>query len=713
MALTKIKTGGIADNAITNAKMADDAIDSADFADASIDNVHVATGLDAVKLADGTVTNAEFQYINTLSSNAQTQISAKSPTAGNASLVTVGTIGTGVWNAGAVTSSGTVTGVAGTFSGVLTANANLYLGSGSYIYQQGSKVIEMWTSGSNYIYKSYHDKVTFPDCTLGFGIGTDSPVVPLDLGVTTANSQVFHLRTNSNSKIGFGVLSGYGMFQYAPSDVVATAPLFQWGTMSMSDGSTFAPKLTLQTNGKVGIGNSAPATTLDVNGAVTIDTSATDEKLMLKGSTAPYIRWYENTTAKAYIQWHPDGYLNFENQEASTIYKMGTAHVFTGGNVGIGETSPDHQLHITSGTASNPVLKIENTTAHSGNVTNGGILEFKSTDTNGSIPDNNVLGEIQFMGHHKDSPYTEYLYAKVQGVAFDPGNAYGDLRFFTRANTSDFPERMRITHEGKVGIGATAPAAKLDIQSGSGITILFGADVNAITRTDNTRKFARIGAVNFSTDESPVGIMTYDCQADDDARIIIGGGDSQMNAATSISFYTSANATTNTGTVRMTIASDGSITHQGAGGAIKTDSDGSTLSFSKDATNTITSTGNSSVIHIIAESNGVSLANSGTSWGSLSDERLKENWSYFDNALDKINTLTKIGTYNPIDRETKKVDEDCVLTGLSADEIKKILPTAITEDEEGYKILQYQDVFVLMLKSIQELSAKVEALENA
>ena len=42
MALTKIKTGGIADNAITNAKIADDAIDSPDLADGSIDNVHLA-----------------------------------------------------------------------------------------------------------------------------------------------------------------------------------------------------------------------------------------------------------------------------------------------------------------------------------------------------------------------------------------------------------------------------------------------------------------------------------------------------------------------------------------------------------------------------------------------------------------------------------------------------------------------------------------------
>ena len=40
-------------------------------------NANIAAGVDAVKLADGTVTNAELQYINTLSSNAQTQIDTK------------------------------------------------------------------------------------------------------------------------------------------------------------------------------------------------------------------------------------------------------------------------------------------------------------------------------------------------------------------------------------------------------------------------------------------------------------------------------------------------------------------------------------------------------------------------------------------------------------------------------------------------------------
>jgi len=46
----------------------------------AVTNVKVATGIDAVKLADGSVTNAELQYINSLSSNAQTQIAAKQAT---------------------------------------------------------------------------------------------------------------------------------------------------------------------------------------------------------------------------------------------------------------------------------------------------------------------------------------------------------------------------------------------------------------------------------------------------------------------------------------------------------------------------------------------------------------------------------------------------------------------------------------------------------
>ena len=61
MALTKIKTSGIADNAITNAKMADDAIDSADFADGSIDLAHMSVNsIDSDQYVDGSIDNVHL-----------------------------------------------------------------------------------------------------------------------------------------------------------------------------------------------------------------------------------------------------------------------------------------------------------------------------------------------------------------------------------------------------------------------------------------------------------------------------------------------------------------------------------------------------------------------------------------------------------------------------------------------------------------------------
>jgi len=62
----------IAAGAIDLAHMSVNSIDSDQYVDLSIDNAHVATGLDAVKIANGSVTNAEFQYIGGLTSAAAT-----------------------------------------------------------------------------------------------------------------------------------------------------------------------------------------------------------------------------------------------------------------------------------------------------------------------------------------------------------------------------------------------------------------------------------------------------------------------------------------------------------------------------------------------------------------------------------------------------------------------------------------------------------------
>ena len=69
-----ISSNKLAPNAVTTGKILDGTIVAGDLANLAVTNAKVATGIDAVKLADGTVTNAELQYINTLSSNAQTQL---------------------------------------------------------------------------------------------------------------------------------------------------------------------------------------------------------------------------------------------------------------------------------------------------------------------------------------------------------------------------------------------------------------------------------------------------------------------------------------------------------------------------------------------------------------------------------------------------------------------------------------------------------------
>ena len=128
----------------------------ASIANNSITNAKLATGIDAVKLADGSVTNAEFQYINSLTSNAQSQLNLKSPIAnptftGTVVLPNVPAIVTTQLNLKAPTASptftGTITASALTASGLITSNGNIQMGTGAKITNIKNLQHEVSTSG--------------------------------------------------------------------------------------------------------------------------------------------------------------------------------------------------------------------------------------------------------------------------------------------------------------------------------------------------------------------------------------------------------------------------------------------------------------------------------------------------------------------------------------------------------------------------------------
>ena len=58
-------------------------------------NIKAAAAIDATKIADGTVTSTEFQYINSLSANAQTQIDGKQATIDASSRLNANLVGDG------------------------------------------------------------------------------------------------------------------------------------------------------------------------------------------------------------------------------------------------------------------------------------------------------------------------------------------------------------------------------------------------------------------------------------------------------------------------------------------------------------------------------------------------------------------------------------------------------------------------------------------
>ena len=97
-----------------------------------------------------------------------------------------------------------------------------------------------------------------------------------------------------------------------------------------------------------------------------------------------------------------------------------------------------------------------------------------------------------------------------------------------------------------------------------------------------------------------------------------------------------------------------------------------------------------------------------TTFGSASDERLKENITPLRDSLEKTCQLNGY-VFNYKDRP-----EDTV-AGVIAQEVENVLPEAVYNIELGdetYKAVRYQQLVPLLIEAIKELTNKVNVLEN-
>ena len=170
------------------------------------------------------------------------------------------------------------------------------------------------------------------------------------------------------------------------------------------------------------------------NSQITIGGSA-DEKLMLKGSNNPYIRFYESTSAKAYIQWHSDGYMQLENSETGTTLKLAD------------------EITIEDAGSSSPILTIKDTNADD----NMGALKFVKDSASPSTSDK--LMQIWAYGDNNAGEQTLYSEIATLPTSVTDGSEEGSMRFRAMSGGT-LTEAMRIKGS-NVGIGTDSPAAEL------------------------------------------------------------------------------------------------------------------------------------------------------------------------------------------------------------------------------------------------------------
>ena len=544
--------------------------------------------------------------------------------------------------------------------------------------------------------------------------------------------------TNANAiiKIDGADGNGYGaQIDFVSKQTGGTSNIWTLGTginggtnaFELYNGST--TPLSINLSGSVGIGTTSP------NDILTISRNAADNAgglTLYNANTSGYgsaVTFRVNyagvyNTSRIHGDWDTGnaGALHFYTANTSqTLVERMT--ITGGGNVGIGITNPNSNLEVYAGTgsvfravfSSTNVIEIGNYkptgTGGAGyqqlDVV-GSILSFQTGTAGGGSSTERMRitsgGSINFSGTDATTQYyfgynrptaTNLLVNGGNNNKIRIQNSESDIVVLNSNGNSYF-------NGGNVGIGTTSPSELLDVRnsyreptSGEFTQIL------ASTTTQDAGRGGSLGFGGFTNGTS--GYTTFS-----GIKGFKENGDGGNTAGT-LAFYTRVNS--GAITERMRIASGGDVVVKGSLADLTLGSSGAEVFFGRNSSNYITANGGGGAeIRIISNTNGVVLSNGGTSWGSLSDENSKDIIEPIVNACYNLSQVrTVIGKYKTDNGDKRRLF-------LIAQDIEKIYPEAVfnieNENEEESLGLNYQDLIPVLVKAIQELSAKNESLQS-
>jgi|TARA_Y100000022_G_scaffold62165_1_gene53299 hypothetical protein len=490
------------------------------------------------------------------------------------------------------------------------------------------------------------------------GIGTDSPDRKLEVENTSGAGDVCITGT-TGSRLYFRPTSSYtpgGNFGILVTGSGAPEYL---STMSITGyGSGINTLMTLKGDGNIGIGTTSPSSKLSIGGnAITtlkptavISDTINGASLTLRGQSP--ILFFDGTAAGV-----PKILMDGQGIE----FKTGTL---------------DTQGDVNFSLDSSGDVSIQNTT--------GSIFNLRRDDT--SIVSGDDLGSIFFQGNDPSSPFKSGAAIIGEGDGtwnMGSPNVYPSRLLFQTAKQNTLITAMRISSDQNVGIGTTTNAgAKLEVANyAEGTYLIVGGDT-----ASNSRALAFTSSTSGVTNGA---LHTINAQSGNGVIALATAGAERMRAdnAGNVLFGTTATP-------------DGTSAYGSGFIPVSTDKVALRMASSSTAQGTLIEffNPNGTVGHI-------TISGSATTYSTSSDYRLKKDLKDFD-GLGKVSKI-------PVYDFKWKVDNSSSY-GVMAHELQDILPDAVSGEKDGEEMqgVDYSKIVPLLIKSIQELEAKVKILEN-
>ncbi|MEQ8625324.1 MAG: tail fiber domain-containing protein [Vicingaceae bacterium] len=570
-----------------------------------------------------------------------------------------------------------------------------------YYFNSGTSATPVWTQlrtsgdnlgnhiatsniqlGTNYLSGDGGNEGIRIDATGNVGIGTINPSSPLNVKQSVlADASDGAFIDIQNGQGVFSSLSGIrfknnsidGNVRYnaAVFHRINTSSDYQLNFAvrlnALNNIDTSDIKMTINNNGNVGIGTTAPTNRLTV-----YQNSATPF-MSLKSDGSNTLMRFENTGSNS-ADW-TFGYLGNTgvNPGFMTFLRSG-AHrmvITNDGNVGIGTTTPNRQLHInTTGTFS--------------------FSSFTTSATGTLQTDGLVLGYADAVG-------AAIFNYENSNLAFGTNNAY----------------RMWLNPSGNLGVGTATPIDRLEVFNAGNVRVRTRTSTNGFSGlvAENSVGEYFLG-IQGAGDPNPGEFHIYQNSPTAAQRMVIDGagnvgiGTANPNAVLTVS----STGTTLTSGIQLNNGADDWYMYQNATQDLILRDDGTDRFYINSSGNFGMGGAPNNTYRLQVSGNINAAGGNVFANGALliSDQRYKNNITPITNVLSTIGSLR--GIYHNWDQENfpeMNFGSERNI-GFIAQEMQKVYPEIVTEKADGYLTVDYSKFTAVLLEAIKEQQVLID-----